>query len=132
MIGLKKCLLLVLFGLTAQVAFAEEVYADVQSGLLEVYPAGSITSGAKADAALSLVDQFTASTEARYIDEQRVCYTKFFVTRCLDRAKADHHVTASAINKIGIEANRFKRQARADDSERVLTERKANRAANKQ
>lgn len=126
---LKKCLLAMLLACSAQAVLAEEVYADVESGLLSVHPAGSITSVDKADAALAAVDQFAASTEARFIDAQRVCYGKFFVQHCLDKAKDDHRVTVKAINQVEIEANRFKRQVRADDSAQRLKARNDNRAA---
>jgi colicin import membrane protein len=115
----------------ASLANAEMVYDNVESGLLSVYPAGSIMTNEKADAALATVDQFTASAEARYLDEQRVCYTKFFAQRCLDTAKDNHRVTIKAIRQVDIEANRYKRQARADESERSLNERNASREANK-
>lgn len=128
---LKKCLLSMLLACSAQVVLAEEVYADVESGLLSVHPAGSVTTVDKADAALAAVDQFTVSTEAHYIDVQRVCYEKFFVQHCLDKAKDDHRVTVKAINQVEIEANRFKRQARADDSVQRLKARNDNRAATK-
>lgn len=129
--GLKKVLLAMLLVAMVPAAFAEEVYVDVEDGLLSVYPAASITTGDKADAALEAVDHFKATTEAAYIEAQRICYGKFFVTHCLDKVKADHRVTVKAINKVEVEANRFKRQARADQSQRNIDERNANRAATK-
>lgn len=131
MFVLKNSLMAILLAFTAHSALAEEVYADVVDGLVNVYPAGSITTGKKAEDALAAVDRFTAVSEARYIELQRVCYGKFFTTRCLDSAKDDHRVTLKAINKVEIEANRYQRQARADEADRSIQERNAARSQNK-
>jgi colicin import membrane protein len=132
MFVLKNSLLAIVLAMVAQSVMAEEVYADVAAGLVQVYPAGSITSSVKADAALAAVDHFTTLSEARYIELQRVCYDKFFTTHCLDNAKDDHRVTLKAINKVEIEANRYQRQARADEADRSIQERNAARNQNKQ
>jgi len=126
---MKKCLLGVLFAAVAPVVAAQTVYADVESGLLSVFPAGSIDSVAKADTALIAAQEFDASTQARYIEVQRACHGQFFSQRCLDSAKDDYRATINAINEVSVEANRFKRQARADDRGQALEERNARRAA---
>jgi hypothetical protein len=45
------------------------------------------TSVAQAGQRLQNVERERAAIEARFVERERQCYQKFFVTRCLDEAK---------------------------------------------
>jgi hypothetical protein len=79
-------------------------------------------SVAEADQRLAAVAHERAAIEARFVERERVCYQKFFVTRCLDEAKERHRTALAAQRAIEIESERFKRQATVDERDRALAE----------
>ena len=85
-------------------------------------PPPSVTSVAEADRQLVAVAHERAGIEARYIERERVCYDKFFVTRCLDEAKEHRRTALSSQRAIEVQAQRFKRQALVDERDRQLAE----------
>jgi colicin import membrane protein len=125
----KKSLLSCLLFALMPMAYAEEVYPTVRSALVEVYPAGSIVSSEQADAALSIAARLSTDADNFYLEQQRLCYDKFFLNYCLNVAKDNHRVTMNAIKTVEIQANRFQRQLRADEADRRIAERQANREA---
>ncbi|MCS0591299.1 hypothetical protein ACFQ09_25955 [Massilia norwichensis] len=85
-------------------------------------PPPPVTSVAQADQQLAAVARERAGIEARFAERERVCYTKFFVTNCLDEAKEQRRSALSAQRAIEIQAERFKRQAVVDERDRKLAE----------
>ncbi|MGJ7914157.1 hypothetical protein ACI48D_01570, partial [Massilia sp. LXY-6] len=85
-------------------------------------PPPPVTSVAQADQQLATVAHERAAIEARYAERERVCYDKFFVTRCLDEAKERRRSSLAAQRAIEVQANRFKRQAAVEERDRKLAE----------
>jgi hypothetical protein len=85
-------------------------------------PAPPVTSVAQADQQLAAVARERTAIEVRFAERERVCYDKFFVTRCLDEAKERHRSALAAQRAIEVQANRFKRQAAVDERDRKLAE----------
>lgn len=88
----------------------------------ERYPLGSIRSTDEADEILAEADKERLVIEDQYIAEQRDCYKKFFVAVCLDGAKERNRVAGKQIRDVEVEANAYKRQAKADDRDKSLAE----------
>lgn len=91
----------------------------------ERYPAGSIRSTDEADDILADADKERLVIEDQYIAEQRGCYKKFFVSACLDGAKERNRVAGKQVRDVEVEANAYKRQAKADDRDKSLAEQRA-------
>jgi len=85
-------------------------------------PPPPVTSVTQADQQLAAVARERAAIEDRFFERQRVCYDKFFVTRCLDDAKEQHRTALAAQRAIEVQAERFKRQAIADERDRNVAE----------
>ncbi|AKZ65300.1 hypothetical protein F506_10855 [Herbaspirillum hiltneri N3] len=88
----------------------------------ERYPSGSIRSTDEADKILAEADKERLIIEDQYIAEQRDCYKRFFVTACLDGAKERNRVAGKQVRDVEVEANTYKRQAKADDRDKSLAE----------
>lgn len=98
------------------------------AGISDRYPSGSIRSVEIADHALTDVEQERSLVEARFADEERACYPKFFVTSCLDAAKEKRRRALAEIQQVEVEANAFKRRARVEERDKALAD-KAPQAA---
>jgi len=85
-------------------------------------PAPPVTSVAQADQQLAAVARERAAIEARFAERERVCYDKFFVNRCLDEARERRRTALAAQRAIEVQAERFKRQAIADERDRNVAE----------
>lgn len=85
-------------------------------------PPPPVTSVAQADQQLAGVARERAAIEARFAERQHVCYDKFFVNNCLDEAKERHRSALAAQRAIEVQAERFKRQAAADERDRQVAE----------
>jgi len=88
----------------------------------ERYPSGSIRSTDEADKILAEADKERLVIEDQYIAEQRDCYKRFFVAACLDGAKERNRVAGKQVRDVEVEANTYKRQAKADDRDKSLAE----------
>jgi colicin import membrane protein len=97
--------------------------------LYERYPPGGIASVETADAALSDTARERSRIDVELIRQQRVCYTKFFVSSCLTKVAETHRTESKKIKSIEIEANTYLRQARADDRDAALAEQHAKELA---
>jgi hypothetical protein len=105
---------LLLAALLSACAGPEPVARDV--------PPPPVTSVAQADQQLAAVARERAAIEARFAERERVCYDKFFVNRCLDDAKEHRRTALAAQRAIEVQAERFKRQAIADERDRNVAE----------
>jgi hypothetical protein len=85
-------------------------------------PPPPVTSVAQADQQLASVARERAAIEARFAEREQVCYSKFFVNNCLDEAKERRRSALVAQRAIEVQAERFKRQAIADERDRQVAE----------
>ena len=76
----------------------------------------------QADASLTEAKRDRAAAEADYAASERVCYTKFFVTNCLDAAKEKRRAVLERVRAVEVEAERFKRKASVDERDRNLAQ----------
>jgi hypothetical protein len=83
----------------------------------------------QADSRLAQVAKDRAAAEAEYSAAEQVCYTKFFVNNCLDKAKETRRERLAALRAIEIEANHFKRKFAVDQRDRELEDRAQQDAA---
>lgn len=89
------------------------------------HPLGSVSSVAGADDVLTDVTKARAEVELRNLNEQRVCYKKFFTNHCLNAAKEQRRLALKQIRPLEVEANAYKRRATADDRDKALAEQQA-------
>lgn len=80
--------------------------AQAQGARTVVTPTQSV---AQADATLAQVDQQRAVVAETFAAEEAVCYTKFFVNNCLDKAKEKRRVALVGLRAQEVEAEHFKR-----------------------
>jgi hypothetical protein len=104
-------------------------YAFAQTSMPERYPSGSIRSEQVADQALKEIEAERKTVEARFAENERACYDKFFATSCMQKAKDARRDSLAKLRAIEVEAHTFKRRQRADDHERAAAERTAKREA---
>ncbi|QBI00454.1 hypothetical protein [Pseudoduganella albidiflava] len=96
-----------------------------------------VRSVEQADAILAEVARERAAAEASYAESEQVCYTKFFVNNCLDKAKEQRRERLADLRTREIDANYFKRKSAVELRDRELHDRnerdaaeEASRAAN--
>lgn len=89
------------------------------------HPIGSVSSVAGADEVLADVAKARAEVELRTLNEQRICYKKFFTNHCLDAAKERRRLALKQIRPLDVEANAFKRRATADDRDKALADQRS-------
>lgn len=95
---------------------------EAPANIAERYPPGSIQSVETADKVLTDAQQERARAEAKFADDERACYPKFFVTSCVDAAKEERRRTLAQVQQVEVEANAFKRRARVEERDRALAE----------
>jgi hypothetical protein len=99
--------------------------------------AGPVRSVEQADAQLAQVAKDRAAAESEYAASEQVCYAKFFVNNCLDKAKELRRARLAELRTMEIDANYFKRKHDVELRDRELEDRNqrdavesASRAAN--
>jgi hypothetical protein len=80
------------------------------------------SSVAEADRKLAEATARRAAVEAEFASSESVCYTKFFVNSCLDKAREKRRSELAVLRAIEIEAELFKRKDKADARDRALAE----------
>jgi colicin import membrane protein len=86
-------------------------------------PAPQVTpsqSVAQAERRLADVARERAAIEVAYADSEQVCYTRFFVTSCLDTAKEQRRSALASLRATEVEAEHYKRKAAVDERDRAL------------
>lgn len=83
----------------------------------------STASVAEADAKLADVAQRRQVAEALYAASESECYTRFFVSRCLDKAREQRRATLAGLHAIEVEASHFKRVESVERRDAALAER---------
>ena len=124
---LLACATVLLALLPFAAAAAEKAYGTPgQPTFDQRYPAGSIQTVESADSILIEADKERQVINDQYIDDQRACYHRFFVSSCLEDAKERNRVAVKQVRDVEVEANAYKRQAKADDRDKSLAEQHAN------
>ncbi|HEX7982397.1 MAG TPA: hypothetical protein VF616_02665 [Duganella sp.] len=85
--------------------------------------APSSHSVAEADATLARVATEREAVNAEYAANETVCYNKFFVNNCLDKAKEKRRVELANLRALEVEAEHFKRAASVARRDADLAER---------
>src|SRR5271170_4900144 len=108
---LQKCAVLArtLVALAA-IAFAHNAAGADATSFQSRYPAGSINSIEKADAALSAATAAREQVEKNYLAGQSICMHKFFTASCLSKVDEDHRRKVADVHAVEIQANRYKRE----------------------
>lgn len=89
------------------------------------HSAGSINSPDAADLALQEASHERAGIEQRFLSEEQACFDLFFANACRDKAAERRRVALSAVRKVEVQANAFKRKARVAERDKVLAEKSA-------
>lgn len=88
-----------------------------------------VQSVEQADAILAQVATERAAAEAAYAESEQVCYAKFFVNNCLDKAKDLRRERLAELRTREIDANYFKRKSGVESRDRELQDRNERDAA---
>jgi hypothetical protein len=97
--------------------------------LAKRYPQGSISSVEQADRAIREVQAERKEVEGQYADAQYACYTKFFSSPCVDKAKEARRLGLNLIGPIEVEAKAYKRRDTVAKRDRMLEEQQAREAS---
>lgn len=111
-----------LLAILSGVCFAAENIAGDAASLSKDYPAGAIQSDVAADDALQRTSKARGEAERKFVDEERECYSRFFVNVCLSDAKEEQHLALSQIKRVEIEANEFKRASKVKEDDRMAAQ----------
>ncbi|WP_295990282.1 hypothetical protein [Rugamonas sp.] len=88
-----------------------------------IYKVPLTHSIAEADAKLADVAAGRAAAANEYAASEAICYNKFFVNICLDKAKEKRRVVLSNLRAIEVEANHYKREDEVKRRDAELVER---------
>ena len=82
------------------------------------------TSASLAEADRKLADATArrAAIEAEFAASEQVCYKKFFVNSCLEKAKEKRREALAVVRSIEVEAELYQRRDKADARDRALAE----------
>jgi hypothetical protein len=97
--------------------------------LARTYPAGSISSVEQADRAIAEVQAERREVEAHFADTQYACYSKFFSSPCVDKAKEARRLALGLIGPIEVEAKAYKRRDTVAKRDKVLEAQRAKEAS---
>lgn len=98
---------------------------EARTPIRQRYPAGSIKSLETAQAVLDEVAEDRQAVQLRYVLDQRACYPKFLVNKCLEEARDRKRLADKDLKQAEYEANVFQRQANVDDRDRSLADQRA-------
>jgi len=77
----------------------------------------------QANTTLATVARDRAAVNEEFSASERVCYTKFFVNNCLDKAKEKRRAALASLHAIEVEADHFKRADSVQKRDADLAER---------
>jgi colicin import membrane protein len=97
--------------------------------LVRKYPQGSISSVDQADAAVREVQREREEIETKHADAEYACYSKFFSSPCVDKAKEARRVALGKIGGIEVEAKAFRRRDTVVKRDQLLEEQRARDAS---
>jgi len=95
-------------------------YVLLPPNVLHVAP----TSASLADAERKLAEAIDkrSAIEAEFAASEQVCYKKFFVNSCLEKAKEKRREALAVVRSIEVEAELYQRRHKADARDRALAE----------
>jgi hypothetical protein len=99
--------------------------ASAVSALVQRYPAATIGTVETADQALSEVATVRAAVDSRFTEDQRLCFSKFFVASCVEDAKERRRHALAQVRPIEVQANQFKRRAVVIERDQALADKRA-------
>lgn len=77
---------------------------------------------AEADRKLAAATAQRAAIEAEFAASEQVCYNKFFVNSCIEKAREKRREALSVVRSVEIEAELFQRRDKANARDRALAE----------
>ena len=77
----------------------------------------------QADARLAQVKKDREAVEAEFNASEALCYDKFFVNSCIDKAKEQRRLRLAELRAVEVEANYFKRRNSVEVRDRELEDR---------
>ena len=83
----------------------------------------------QADARLAQVKKDREAVEAEYGASEQLCYDKFFVNACLDKAREQRRMRLAELRAVEVEASYFKRRQAVEMRDRELEDRAQKDAA---
>ncbi|WP_426338994.1 hypothetical protein ACN9MZ_21820 [Pseudoduganella sp. S-14] len=83
----------------------------------------------QADARLAQVKKDREAVEAEFNASEALCYDKFFVNSCIDKAKEQRRLRLAELRAVEVEANYFKRRNAVEARDRELEDRAQKDAA---
>jgi hypothetical protein len=104
--------------------------APPEAPLRATFPAGSIDSMDRADAALAAASERRTLMDDEYLKSERACYKKFFANACIDNINIVKRIRKSDIDAVELEANRYKRAAHDAENKADKARKDAEKAAN--
>lgn len=97
--------------------------------LVRRYPQGSISSVEQADDAVREVQHEREQVETNYADQQYACYSRFFSSSCVDKAKEARRVALNQLSAIEVEAKAFRRRDTVVRRDQLLEQQRAREAS---
>jgi colicin import membrane protein len=97
--------------------------ADASSDLVSRY-SDRIVSVEMAERALAEVSKERSGIEERFAADERTCYADFFATSCIEKARERRRHALAEMRKVEVKANAFLRQARVNDRDKALEEKR--------
>lgn len=107
-------------------ALAQEIGRPATIGAPRIPQTHSVE---QADARLVQVKKDREAVEAEYAASERVCYQKFFVNNCIDKAKDQRRMRLAELRSVEVEASQFKRRYAVEMRDRELEDRAQRDAA---
>jgi colicin import membrane protein len=107
-------------------ALAQSIGAGAGASVANQYPPGSITTVEIAEGALADVTRDRAAVEARFAADERACYSRFFVSSCLEDAREQRRSALERLRSIENEANLYERKERVRERDKALAEKRVN------
>lgn len=83
----------------------------------------------QADARLAQVKKDREAVEAEFAASEQLCYDKFFVNNCLDKAKEQRRMRLAELRQVEVEASYYKRRQAVEQRDRDLEDRAQKDAA---
>lgn len=114
--------------MTKQFIYVSLAGLALLAGCAAVRPADDVPSVpksqtvAEADRKLARVVRERAQAEAGFAASEQLCYGKFLVNSCLDKASEKRRAALAQLRAVEIEAEYFKRKFAVDERDRALAE----------
>lgn len=119
-------LALVLPALFAEAALAQDIGRPATIGAPRIPQTHSVE---QADARLLQVKKDREAVEAQFAANEQLCYDKFFVNNCLDKAKEERRMRLAELRSVEVEASAYKRRQAVAQRDRELEDRAQKDAA---